>query len=66
MDTSSWLTLVMWATGVAAMAGMYVAGQKALKKDIIRLETKVDKHNCFMERLAVVENEIKNIKENEK
>jgi hypothetical protein len=62
MDTSTWITIIMWIAGVAVMAGMTVATQKGLRRDINRLETKVDKHNSFMERMAVAENDICTIK----
>lgn len=65
METSTWISMIVWVAGVAAMAGMYAAGQKGIKKDLTRLENKVDKHNCFMERLAIVETKIQEIERKE-
>jgi Na+-transporting NADH:ubiquinone oxidoreductase subunit NqrC len=65
MDTSNWITIIMWVIGLAFMAGVYVSGQRSMKKDITRLETKVDKHNCFMERLAIVETKVNELERKE-
>lgn len=62
METATWISIIMWVAGVAAMAGMTAAGQKGLRKDINRLEVKVDKHNNFMERIATAQADIRNIK----
>ena len=55
MDTPNWIQLIITVASVASLGGAIMARLKNLEK-------KVDKHNSFMERLAVVENEIKNIK----
>jgi outer membrane murein-binding lipoprotein Lpp len=55
MDTSNWITLVTVVGSIALFAGAVIARLKALEKKFDKLETKVDRHNCFMERIATLE-----------
>lgn len=57
MSTEFWIQIIITIGSIAALGG-------GILTRISVLEKKVDKHNCFMERLAVAENEIKNLKEN--
>ena len=51
MSMEFWLQLIITVGSVAALGGGILARLNILEK-------KVDKHNCFMERLAVVETKI--------
>jgi hypothetical protein len=54
MGTEFWLQLIITVGSIAALGGGIMARLSILEK-------KVDKHNCFMERLAVVETKINSI-----
>lgn len=51
MDTAFWIQIVITMGSIAALGGGILARLNILEK-------KVDKHNSFMERLAVVETKI--------
>lgn len=61
MATEIWVAiLALLGTSVGSITGILVANRLSNYR-IEQLEKKVDKHNCVIERMAVVENEIKTI-----
>ena len=67
MDPAIITSLIVACGSVITQALIAAAGKRATEKIInYRLDTlteKVDKHNHLMERMALAENDIKNIKE---
>lgn len=48
MTTGTWIQIIIYVTSFGSMAGAVLTKLKYLEK-------KMDKHNCLMERMAVVE-----------
>ena len=48
--------------GVVFACGMVYAELKAIRKDIARLEEKVEKHNSFDRRIVAIETKLNDIK----
>lgn len=48
--------------GVVFACGMVYAELKAIRKDIARLEEKVEKHNSFDRRIVAIETKLDDIK----
>ena len=57
MSTDFWIQMVVYAISIGSLTGTVLTKLKYL-------ETKMDKHNCLMERMATAENSIKTICEN--
>ena len=55
LSNEFWIQIVIYAGSFGICVGLVKATLKSLKSDITRLEKKQDKHNNFMERLAVLE-----------
>ena len=62
MDTDT-IRLVLEVAGVVFGFGVIYGEIKAMRKDISRLETKVEKHNSFDRRIIALETTVKLMEE---
>ena len=61
MELRDWLQVITIVASVATMAGYLKSSMRHLTEKIDRLEIKQDKHNNLIERMIIVEQDIKSI-----